>query len=142
MAKFQQKEGIFGTNASKIDAVTMSPISWWSTYGSETPELAEIAVKVLSQPITSSSAERVWSTYSYIHNIKRNRLNALRADKLVFIHSNLRLISRFTKSYTNGPYRMWDIDPESSYIEDSTLRMDDIRWVLIEDNATNKRKRS
>ncbi|KAL9677293.1 hypothetical protein QQ045_005521 [Rhodiola kirilowii] len=111
MAKFQGKEGIFGSNAAKEDAATMTPMSWWSTYGAETPELAEIASKVLSQPISSSSAERIWSTYSHIHNIKRNRLNANRADKLVFIHSNIRLISCFTSNYKEGPSRKWDIAP-------------------------------
>ena len=111
LAKFQAKEGIFGTLAARIEAVTMSPISWWSTYGAETPELAKISKKVLSQPISSSSAERIWSTYSYIHNVKRNRLNSVRADKLVYIHSNIRLISRFTKNYNDGPYRKWDINP-------------------------------
>ncbi|WOH15059.1 hypothetical protein DCAR_0934593 [Daucus carota subsp. sativus] len=108
LSKFQGKEGIFGTLAARIDAQSMDPISWWSTYGAETPELSNIALKVLSQPISSSSAERVWSTYSYIHNVKRNRLNSMRADKLVYVHSNIRLISRFTKSYKDGPYRKWD----------------------------------
>ncbi|KAL6530098.1 hypothetical protein OROMI_028743 [Orobanche minor] len=47
LAKFQGKQGMFGSLAAKIDAVTMSPISWWSTYGLETPELSEVAIKVL-----------------------------------------------------------------------------------------------
>lgn len=128
LASFQGKEGMFGSLAAKIDAVTMSPISWWSTYGAETPQLSEIAIKVLSQPISSSSAERVWSTYSYIHNIKRNRLNSVRADKLVYIHSNIRLISRFTSSYNDGPYRKWDIDAETSYLDDSVAKLDELRW--------------
>ncbi|KAL6511649.1 hypothetical protein OROGR_021246 [Orobanche gracilis] len=128
LARFQGKEGIFGSLAAKIDAVTMSPISWWSTYGAETPQLSNVAIKILSQPISSSSAERVWSTYSYIHNIKRNRLNSVRADKLVYIHSNIRLISRFTSSYNDGPYRKWDIDAETSYLDDSVARLDEIRW--------------
>uniref|UniRef100_A0A803LFV4 HAT C-terminal dimerisation domain-containing protein n=1 Tax=Chenopodium quinoa TaxID=63459 RepID=A0A803LFV4_CHEQI len=128
LATFQDKGGIFGTLSAKVDDVTMSPISWWSTYGAETPELVEIVVKVLSQPITSSSAERVWSTYSYIHNIKRNTLNSLRADKLVFIHTNIRLISRFTASYKDGPYRKWDLNPETTYLNDSAVRFEDSRW--------------
>ena len=78
------KKGIYARRATQIDAVTMNPIDWWSTYGAETPELAEVAKKVLSQPISSSSAERNWSTYSYIQSVKRNRLNSKRADKLVF----------------------------------------------------------
>ncbi|KAL2901120.1 SCAN domain-containing protein 3 [Bienertia sinuspersici] len=98
----------------------MPPISWWSTYGAETPELAEVAIKVLSQPISSSSAERVWSTYSFIHNAKRNRLNSVRADKLAH--------SRFTSTYKEGPHRKWDIHPETSLIEFSSLRLEDMRW--------------
>ena len=128
LATFQNKLGIFGTSAAKVDASMMSPISWWSTYGAETPELAEIAMKALSQPISSSSAERVWSTYSYIHNIKRNRLNTKRADKLVFIHSNIRLLSRFTSAYKEGPNRKWDVDPESTYFDDSIVRLEDLQW--------------
>ncbi|KAL2926313.1 Zinc finger BED domain-containing protein 1 [Bienertia sinuspersici] len=111
LARFQAKEGIFGKLQAKNDAVSLSPIKWWNTYGAETPELAEISVKVLSQPISSSSAERVWSTYSFVHSIKRNRLNSLKAAKLVFIHSNIRLLSRFTASYKQGPHRKWTLNP-------------------------------
>ena len=81
---------------------------------------------MLSQPITSSSTERNWSTYSFIHNVKRNRLNSTRADKLVFIHSNIRLQSRFSKSYKDGPFKKWDINPEHTYIDDSSMRLEDL----------------
>lgn len=144
LAKFQGKEGIFGTLAAKIDAVTMSPTSWWYKYGAETPQLSEIALKILSQPISSSSAERLWSTYSYIHNVKRNRLNSLRDDKLVYIHSNIRLISRFTASYNDGPYRKWDVNPETSHLDDSSARLEELRWKddgLDEEDMTPAFKR-
>ena len=62
--------------AVQADAAAMNAIDWWFTYGSETPNLNEVAKKVLSQPISSSSAERNWSTYSFIHSVKRNKLNA------------------------------------------------------------------
>ncbi len=120
--------------AAQIDTVTMDSIDWWSTYGSETPELAKVAKKVLSQPISSSSAERNWSTYSYIHNVKRNRLNCTRADKLVFIHSNIRLQSRFFESYVTGPHKRWDMDPENSYLEDSTVKLEDMGWRSLDDD--------
>jgi hypothetical protein len=35
--------------AAQLDAVIMDAIDWWSMYGSETPELAEVVKKVLSQ---------------------------------------------------------------------------------------------
>ena len=92
-ATFHMKKGIYAMPQAQMDAATMDAIDWWSTYGSETPQLAEVAKKILSQPVSSSSAKRNWSTYSYIHNVKRNRLNCSRADKLVFIHSNIHLLS-------------------------------------------------
>ena len=90
-------------SAVQANVVTMDAIDWWCSYGSETLELAEIAKKVLSQPISSSSARRNWSTCSYIHSVKRNRLNGMRADKLVLIHSNIRLLSHFSDHYKEGP---------------------------------------
>ena len=83
----------------------MDPVDWWSTDGSETPELVKVAKKILSQAVSSSSAEQKWSTYAYIHNVKRNHLNTTRADKLVFMHSNIHLLSRFSKSHTSRPYK-------------------------------------
>ncbi|GKC11047.1 putative hAT dimerization domain, ribonuclease H-like superfamily protein [Tanacetum coccineum] len=133
-ARFHMKKGLYARPEAQIDAVTMDPIDWWSTYGSETPELAEIAKKVLSQPVSSSSAERNWSTYSFIHSIKRNRLNTKRADKLVFVHSNIRLISRFSESYKEGPSKKWDVNPESAYLEASASRMEDMRWENLDED--------
>ena len=33
LSRFQAKEGIFGTPAARIDAVSMSPISWFRNSG-------------------------------------------------------------------------------------------------------------
>jgi len=144
-ATFHMKKGLYSRSAAQADAVTMDPIDWWATYGSETPELAEVAKKVLSQPISSSSAERNWSTYSYIHNVKRNRLNCKRADKLVFIHSNIRLQSRFSESYKSGPHKKWDVNPENPYIEGSSARLEEMTWEDLDDggvdNGKGKRQR-
>ena len=54
-ATFNMKRGLYSLLDAQMDVVTMDR---WSTYGSETPELADVAKKVLSQPISSSSAER------------------------------------------------------------------------------------
>lgn len=144
-ATFHMKNGIYSRMATQADAVTMDPIDWWATYGSETLELAEIAKKVLSQPISSSSAERNWSTYSYIHNVKRNRLNCKRADKLVFIHSNIHLQSRFSDSYKAGPHKKWDVNPENAYIEGSSAHLEEMVWEDLDDegidNGRGKRQR-
>lgn len=70
---------------------------------SETPDLAEVAQKVVSQPISSSSAERNWSTFSYIYSVKRNKLNTKTSYKLVYIHSNIWLQSSFSENYKYDP---------------------------------------
>uniref|UniRef100_A0ACD5X5U7 Uncharacterized protein n=1 Tax=Avena sativa TaxID=4498 RepID=A0ACD5X5U7_AVESA len=82
---------------------------WWGTYGVHAPELKDLALMLLGQPSSSSCCERNWSTYSFIHSLKRNRLNPGRAEDLVFVHNNLRLLSRKSKDYENGPSRMWDV---------------------------------
>ena len=54
----QMKRWLFAKLACQEDAVHMDPINWWSTYGSETPELAKVVKKVLSQPVSRSLVER------------------------------------------------------------------------------------
>ena len=44
------------------------------------------------QVTAACACERNWSTYDYIHNKKRNRLTADRAEKLVNVFSNLRFL--------------------------------------------------
>ena len=53
--------------------------------------------------------KRNWSTYSFIHSLRRNKLTPERAEDLVFVHNNLRLLSRSTDDYISGPSKMWDI---------------------------------
>ncbi|CAD6239061.1 unnamed protein product [Miscanthus lutarioriparius] len=52
---------------------------------------------------------RNWSTYSFVHSVKRNALTPERAEDLVFVHSNLRHLSRRTDAYKTGETRMWDV---------------------------------
>ncbi|KAF8377072.1 hypothetical protein HHK36_030445 [Tetracentron sinense] len=132
-AKFSSQSALFSMQAAKVDAFLMPAIEWWSMYGAQTTQLAEVARRVLSQPVSTSSAERNWSTYSFIHNIKRNRLNSVRADKLVFIHSNLRMLSRFNESYHEGPFKKWDIDRDEGLFDDSSAKLEELRWASLDE---------
>ncbi|KAL7189416.1 hypothetical protein ACSBR1_039122 [Camellia fascicularis] len=85
------------------------PLSWWANHGAFTPLLQALAFKLLVQPASSSCCERNWSTYSLIQSVKRNRLATSRAEDLVFVHCNLRLLSRKSKEYKEGPKKYWDI---------------------------------
>ena len=94
------------------DKTRLSPLNWWNFHGGEIPNIQKLAVKILSQVASSSSAERNWSTYGFIHLVKRNRLGSKKAKELVYVHSNLRLLSHKKDEYKMGPTKLWDIEPE------------------------------
>ena len=91
------------------DRWTYDPMLWWLTYGSSLPMLQTLALKLLGQPCSSSYAERNWSTYGFIYCMRRNRITPKHAEDLVFVHSNLRLLSRRREEYTKGNSKKWDI---------------------------------
>ena len=75
LSKYISRQGPFGGLYANKDRDRLTPIEWWSMYGSGFSRLHRLAVEVLSQVVNSSSAERCWSTYSFIHNVRRNNLN-------------------------------------------------------------------
>jgi len=107
------------------------PIGWWGMHGDDAPEIKHLAVRLLSQIASSSAAERNWSTYSFIHSIKRNRLTSRRAEKLVAVHSSLRLAHRKTPEYRMGPATRWDVDPEDDAQIDEEDGHDEMRHGLV-----------
>lgn len=108
-AKFSASSDEFGNYDSLQDRGQMEPHHWWAFHGADAPMLQGLALKLLGQPSSSSCCERNWSTYSFIHSLKRNNLKPKRAEDLVFIHSNLRLLSRRLDEYKKGESLMWDI---------------------------------
>ena len=89
-AKFSIALDEFAENDSLYDTGIMDPKVWWAIYGTCTPILPGLAMKLLGHPCSSSSCERNWSTYKYIHSIKKNKLTSQRAEDMVYIQINLR----------------------------------------------------
>jgi hypothetical protein len=81
-------------------------------FGSECPELQSVVQKVLSQISCTSVCKRNWSTYDFIHNKKRNRLPPDRANDLVEVFSNLRLISKVNNIEYEEQMVAWDSGKE------------------------------
>ncbi|KAK3221451.1 hypothetical protein Dsin_008476 [Dipteronia sinensis] len=94
---------------SMIDRGFLSPQRWWGIHGSSTPTLQGIAFKLLGQPCSFSCCEKNWSTYNFIHFMKRNKIKPQRAEVLVFVHTNLHLLSRRTSTYNEGVSQLWDV---------------------------------
>jgi hypothetical protein len=90
---FRQKHGDFAGELAVRLAVDRgtSLASWWSMFGSQTPTLQRIAMKLLSQCASSSGCERNWSSFGFIHTKLHNKLGHNKLHKLVFVNYNLRL---------------------------------------------------
>ncbi|KAH1249212.1 putative plant SNARE 11 [Glycine max] len=108
-ANFSDGREGFDDLDSLNDRGQMDPKAWWLVHGINAPILQKVALKLLAQPCSSSCCERNWSTYSFIHSLKRNKMAPHRAEDLVFVHSNLRLLSRNTPQYHQEETKMWDV---------------------------------
>jgi len=156
-SRFSSCSEEFNDPDSIHDRWVVSPMTWWTNHGQSAPLLMSLAMKLLSQPASSSCCERNWSTYSFVHSVKRNALTPERAEDLVFVHSNLRHLSRRTEAYKSGETRMWDVGGDSfdslggiGILEVADLSLDepelqavtfglDAQEVdVVEDNETNE----
>ena len=97
--KFANVMDGFADHDSMRDRGIIEPKLWWVVHGDEAPTLQRLALKLLGQPCSSSCSERNWSTYSFINSVKRNKMTPQRAEDLVFVHNNLRLLSRRSSDY-------------------------------------------
>ncbi|CAO2045269.1 unnamed protein product [Urochloa humidicola] len=133
----------FNSYDSIEDRIHLEAKQWWGIHGNSAPELKRLAFRLLGQPTSSSCAERNWSTYGLIHSSIRNRLNPGRAEDLVFAHQNLRLLSRKTEEYNQGPSAMWDVggdtfefdlDGGADFLQQAQLSLDEPNLERILDD--------
>lgn len=68
---------------------------FWKLDGQDYPALQKIALTVFSMAPSSSSSERNFSTFGFIHSKLRNQLSDDRVEKLVYIKTNGNLISKY-----------------------------------------------
>ena len=92
-------------------------------------------MRVLSQVVNSSSTKRCWSTYSFIQNVKRNSLNTKRAESLVYVHYNLRLLSHYCEASKNDrTFFTWDNNPKEANVEDEAIALERLEDELLGDH--------
>ena len=80
--------------------------------------------------MSSSAAEQNWSTYSFIHSIKRNQLGLKKAEDLVFIHNNWHPLSCKDPTYKKGLEKLWDVLRETC---DLDMTVQDISRIALLD---------
>ena len=94
----------------------MPAYMWWDAQGSTVPELQIVARMVLAQPASASICERVNSEFAFVKDRRRNRLAHCKANKLVGVFHNLRLLKRMQKLSYVEPAVGWSDDLERSAV--------------------------
>jgi hypothetical protein len=74
------------------------------------PELQYVARLVLAQPASASICERINSEFAFVKDPLRNKLEHRRANKLVALFHNLRLLHRMKKPNYSEPAIGWNED--------------------------------
>ena len=91
MTEYEERLGPYSPEeAPDIRVANLQPHQWWSRVGGEA--LPKIAKRVLALTCSASSCERNWNMYSFVHNKSQNRLGTKRAEDLVYIYTNTRLL--------------------------------------------------
>lgn len=90
LALYIAKDGFFSKSFLWKCCKTVPPLTWWKGFCAS-QQLSKVATKILGSPPTSAACERSFSAFANIQNKKKNRLENIRASKLVFIAQNIRL---------------------------------------------------
>ncbi|GJP55412.1 hypothetical protein CLOM_g14368 [Closterium sp. NIES-68] len=95
-------KGSFGLPTAIADRAAVkegrqSMARWWQWHGSDYPELAALACRVLSQPVSAAACERNWAVWEAVHTAKRNRLGAEKCRDLVYVSHNWHQVHNWHK---------------------------------------------
>jgi hypothetical protein len=101
----------------------LTPLMFWSTYGSSYPSLRPIAKRIFSLVPTAASAERNWSSHGFIHSKDRNRLASTKVDKLVYLFVNSKMDQSTSSDSTIQEYLA--MDPTNAEIEEAIINLAD-----------------
>lgn len=111
MTSFRLKEGLFANLFVQQMAKEQPAWKWWMMNGGEHYNLLRgLAMKILGQCAANSSSERNWSMYKYVHSTVRNRLLADRAEKLVYMFCNEKILQHIESQGYEEDMPTWVYD--------------------------------
>ena len=68
--------------------------NWWAFKGACGKLIVPIAKQILGQTMSLSSCKRNWSSYLFVHTKSRNTLQPKKAEDLVYVYINSRLLAK------------------------------------------------
>lgn len=138
LTKYKLKEGRFATEFVQKLAKEQPAWKWWLLNGGSAPTLRQMAIRILAQCASNSSSERNWSTYKYVHSTIRNRLLSARAEKLVYMYCNEKIIQHIESDAYSEAMPKWSYDIGDGETNDDTVTNDDQGYAVsleeIEEN--------
>lgn len=135
-AIYHTAAGDFGRKMAIRARDMLLPEEWWSTYGGGCPNLAQLAIRVLSQTCSLVPCNPNRMTIQQMHQSK-NCIEHKRLGDLVFIHYNLRLRQMFGNNRErdmNDPISC-DIDVVKDWIIEKEVSLEEFvssDWMTIE----------
>ena len=87
-------------------------------------------MKILSQCSANSSSKRNWSMYKYVHSTIRNRLLIDRADKLVYMYCNEKILQRLESEEYEEDMPRWMYDCKG--VEDEHFDVGHMLCTMVE----------
>lgn len=116
LAVYRQKRGVFARAWIMSAAKGMPAHLWWDQHGGSVPELQAFARLVTAQPASASICERINCEFEFVKDRRRNRLSHDKANKLVALFHNLRLLKRMRDPQYSEPTIAWSEDLEHSAV--------------------------
>ena len=98
------------------DKVIRPLLLWRGLRG--TCNLANVAIRIVSAPVTSAATECTFSIFSWMHSEKRNRLSLEQAAKLTYRSYNWKLMNNQPKENTKKSH----LNQSSSVQTQSNIR--------------------
>ncbi|XVE52631.1 hypothetical protein DITRI_Ditri02bG0137500 [Diplodiscus trichospermus] len=134
---YKNAVGDFGRKMAVRARDTLLPAEWWSTYGGSCPNLARLAIRVLSQTCSTLGLKQNGIHFEKLHET-RNCLEHQRLRDLIFVQCNLQLRQRAYESKQQDSMQPMSFEA-ATILEDWVMRIDtfleddtDLDWKALD----------
>ncbi|XP_021295794.1 uncharacterized protein LOC110425258 isoform X2 [Herrania umbratica] len=137
---YKNTVGDFGRKMAVRARDTLLPAEWWSTYGGSCPNLARLAIHVLSQTCSTLGLKQNSIPFEKVHET-RNFLEQQRFRDLIFVQCNLQLrqIGRESKEQVSMKPMSFDATLEDWVMGNDTFLEDYTHsdWTALDPLSVN-----
>nr|XP_043618511.1 uncharacterized protein LOC122590246 [Erigeron canadensis]XP_043618512.1 uncharacterized protein LOC122590246 [Erigeron canadensis] len=136
IAYYCEAAGDFGRKIAIRGRDSLDPAEWWSTYGGACPNLARLAIRILSQTCSLDGCKPNKISFEQIPKTK-NSLEHQRLSDIVFVQYNMRLKQMFLNKEqdSSDPISYDNIHSVEAWVTEKEIHADDISrsdWMTVD----------